>query len=137
MAGFYPFARKIHSDGRKLTRRSRGFTISLPGTSSPTAATFTIPFNFCLLSATEIVGARLGDSFKYEVLDTATGTVSTIPNYSLNTFGQDVYAAKDFYRADSTYDAELFLGLQIKVTCTPVDTDVRNVYINLDLHELT
>lgn len=134
----FPFARKYHSDGRKLTRRSRGFTLDLDGTTSTQSATFTVPYTECLLTATEIINAQAGDAFKYEILDTAAGTVSTIPNYSLNTFGQDVYAAPDFYRAESLYDAALFVGLQVKVTCTPgAATSARKVFINLDLHELT
>lgn len=133
----YPFARKVHTDGRKITRRTRGFSLSLDTSGTAQSATFTIPYTSCLLTATEIVNAIAGDSFKFEVLDTSAGTVSGIPNYSLNTFGQDVYASKDFYRAQSSYDAELFGGLQIKVTCTPCDSVSRNVFFNLELHELT
>lgn len=133
----YAFARKIHTDGKKLTRRSRGFFINLDGTGSVSHAVFVVPYQNCLISATEIVGAVLGDKFKYEILDTATGTLSGYPNGSLNIFGEDVYAAKDFYRAESAYDASLFGGLQIKVTCAPADNEIRKVYINLDLHELT
>lgn len=133
----FPFAKKIHTSGQKLTRRVRGFALALDTSGSAQSATFVVPYAQCLMTATEIVGARAGDRFKLEVLDTATGTVSGYPNVSLNTFGEDVYAFTGQYRAQSSYDAELFQGLQIKITCTPIDSEARNVYFNLELHELT
>lgn len=133
----YPFAKKIHTDGRKVTRRTRGFALSLDGSGNPQSSSFTIPFVSCLLTATEVINAVAGDRLKFEVLDTSTGAVSTIPNYSLNSFGEDVYPANEFYRASSNYDAELFQGLQIKITVTPTDTIARSIYFNLELHELS
>lgn len=133
----YPFARKQHTDGSKVTRRTRGFQLNLDSSGTPQSSSFAVPYVRCLITATEIVGARFGDRFKFEVLDTVAGTVSGVPNANLNTFGEDVYAAKDFYRAASAYDAELFGGLQIRVTCTPADSEARTIGINLELHELT
>lgn len=136
MAISYPFARKTHSDGRKLTMRLRGFKLSLDTSGTAQSTTFTIPYTECLLNATEVVGAKFGDKITFEVLDTAAGTVSGTPNASLNTFGTDVYPSEGLYAVSSSYDASLFQGLQIKVTVTPADSTARDIYFNLHLHQL-
>lgn len=133
----FAFSKKIHRDGSKVTMRKRGFSLALDNSGSAQSTTFVVPHTRCLMTATEIINAVAGDQFKLEVLDTAAGTVSGIPNYSLNIFGDTVNAAPTFYRAESPYDAELFQGLQIKITCIPADSVSRNLYFNLELHELS
>lgn len=132
-----PFAQKYHRDGRKLTRRVHGFKIDLDGTSNAQAVIFSVPYTACLMTSTSIISSVEGDKFDFKVLDTLAGTVSGVPNYPLNQFGFGVYAASSCYKEASEYDAELFQGLQIEVTVTPVDTVARSIYFNITLHELT
>lgn len=131
----YPFAKKVHSDGRKLTNKTRGMdAISLSGSSAST--TFTIPFE-CLMTGADIVNAKPGDCFKFEILDSDTGIISGYPNTSLNEFGDKVWASEGRYKYESSYDAGLIQGLQVKVTCTATeDTSTRKVFVNLFLHKL-
>lgn len=132
----YAFAKKVHWDGRKLTMRLRGVKLSLDTSGTPQSAIFTVPYTECLLNATEVVGAKLGDRIKFEILDTEYGTVSGMSNWSLNTFGEDVYPSENLYAVSSSYDAALFQGLQIKVTVIPMDSTARDIYFNLHLHQL-
>ena len=131
-----PFGSKKLPDGRSLFRRIHGLKLDLDGTSNTQSTVFSVPYVSAKITSTEIVGAALGDRIDFKVLDTPTGTVSTIPNYTLNQFGFGVYPSAGRYEQRSEYDADLFSGLQLEVSLTPVNTDIRTVYFNLVLHEV-
>ncbi len=131
-----PFAAKRHSNGKKLFRRVHGFKLDLDGTLNQQNVTFTIPYVSCLMTAAEIVDAVAGDHINFKILDSTTGLVTTVPNYTLNQFGFNVYPAPKFHQEISEYDSELFGTLQVCVEYTPVNTVMRSVYFNLVLHEL-
>ena len=133
----YPFAKKQHSDGRKVTRRVHGFKIDLDTSGSTQSVKFMIPYTACLMTKTSIINSIVGDKFDFKVLDTVTGTLTTVPNAPLNQFGHGVYAAAGYHSETSEYDAELFGGLQLEISVTPVDNTARSVYFNVILHELT
>jgi len=132
----HAFASKILPNGKSLFRRIHGIKLTTDGTSNAQKIIFTVPYTSAKITSTEIIGAELGDKIDFKILDTAAGTVSTIPNYPLNQFGFGVYPSKERYEQKSEYDADLFLGLQLEITITPVDTTVRDVYFNLVLHEV-
>lgn len=131
-----PFASKQLLNGKKLFRRVHGVKLSLDGTSNAQSTSFTIPYTLCKMTSTVIVNGVAGDSVDFKVLDTSSGTVTGVPNYVLNQFGHGVYVSNNYYREDSEYDAELFMGLQMEITLTPVDTVARDVYFNITLHEV-
>lgn len=130
-------SQELKQGASPLSERKYVLIQPLDGTSNQQSVTYTIPYTACLMTATTIVDAVAGDQCDFEVLDTTTGTVSGIANYSLNKFGHGVYPAKGFYTEVSEYDAELFAGLQLKISVTPVDTVTRSIYFNITLHELT
>lgn len=132
----YPFANKKLPDGKSLFRRIHGIKLTTDGTSNSQKIIFTVPYNSAKITSTEIIGAELGDIIDFKILDTTSGTATGIPNYMLNQFGFGVYPSKERYEQKSEYDADLFIGLQLEITLTPVDTLVRNVYFNLVLHEV-
>jgi len=136
MSARYPFARKTHSDGRKLFRRLHGISLSLDTSGTQQSITFTIPYTSCLMTAAEVINSVSGDTLNFKILDTAAGTVSGVPNYELNQFGFNVNIPTDYYEAPSEYDSELFGGLQIKIEYNPIDSVARDVHFNLILHEL-
>ena len=131
-----PFASKKLPDGKSLFSRIHGIKLTTDGTSNAQKVTFTVPYISAKITSTEIIGAELGDRIDFKILDTVTGTVTTIPNFLLNQFGFGVYPSKERYEQKSEYDADLFLGLQLEVTLTPVNTTIRDVYFNLVLHEV-
>lgn len=126
-----PFAAKT-KDGEKLFSRSHGvkYTVAV-GSNTPN---FVVPYVSCLFNEIEIIGGEKGDYVDLFILDTATGTVTTIPNYPLNEFGFEVFVAEGFYKRGSNYDAALFLGLQINMVYYSISA--KDIYVNYILHEL-
>lgn len=131
-----PFASKTLADGKNLFRRIHGIKLTTDGTTNAQTIIFVVPYTSAKITSTEIIGAELGDMIDFKILDTSSGIVTGIPNYTLNQFGFNVYPSKERYDQTSEYDADLFVGLQLEITLTPVDTIVRTVYFNLVLHEV-
>lgn len=82
----------------------------------------------------EVIGAELGDTCDLYVLDTTTGTYSGVPNYQLNQFGFTVNVGPSFYKRESSFDADMYQGLQIKFVYNSVSA--KTVYINFDMNEV-
>jgi hypothetical protein len=80
------------------------------------------------------VNGKVGETMKLKVLDTATGTITTVPNYLLNQFGFDINLPDGYYVRESHYDADLIKDLVIRVEFTAIEA--RNVGINYSIHEL-
>ena len=131
-----PFGSKVLPNGKSLFRRIHGLKLDLDTSGSDQKVAFTVPYGSAKITSTEIIGAGLGDRIDFKVLDTAAGTVTTVPNYMLNQFGFDVYPSEGRYEQKSEYDADLFLGLQLEITVKPMDSVARPVYFNLVLHEV-
>lgn len=133
-ASNYPFASKVLPNGKKLYTRVHGIQISVSG--APDNIDFVIPYDNCKLTGLEIIGGNLGDTVNLKVLDTPTGTISGVADYTLNQFGFDVNISKDFYRRDSAYDADLIKDMKIRIEYDSIATLPVPVYINLILHEV-
>lgn len=126
-----PFtAKKI--DGKNLFTRVHGLTASVAAGSND--ITFSIPYSHAKFNALEIVNGASGESVNFKVLDDSSGTYSTVPNYQLNQFGFSVQIPDGFYKRDSSYDADLYLNMVIKLEYTAVEA--KTVRINIVLHEL-
>lgn len=133
----YPFASKVLADGSNIFRRVRGVAATINNASIN--IDFTVPYTKCKITGLQIIGASLGDKATFQVLDTSTGTISGVPNAVLNTFGQNVYVAKDLATYPSKYDADLFAGLVLRIVYDAADVildPARKIYINFDLHEV-
>lgn len=76
---------------------------------------YTETFTWVKFMALEIINGEVGDTVSLYVLDTATGTFSTVPNYPLNQFGFEANIAAGFYEHKSEFDADIYAGLQIKI----------------------
>lgn len=127
-----PFADKVLSNGKKLYNRTTGKTFEL--VVGENTLDFTVPFNEVKFNGLEINDGKKGEKVTLQILDTASGAVSTIPNYMLNQFGDKVNVPNGFYRRVSDYDADLFLGLQIRVIYEAIEA--RTIGINYMIHEL-
>jgi len=129
------FAAKTLPNGKKLFRRVIGMSTSV--NDSEVTVNHTVTYANCKITGVEVIGAVLGDSCKFQVRDTAAGTLTTVPFFLLNEFGTGVFMAKDFHDFYSEYDADLFVGLVVRMLYTPKDTGAaRDVYFNLILHEV-
>lgn len=127
-----PFSSKVLGDGKKIFARTHGKEYTL--TLGINYLTFEIPYSQVKINEIEIINCEAGDSVDFFVLDSTTGSYSTIPNYPLNQFGFDVKCSKDFYRRKSNYDADLFLGMQLYVVYN--SKSAKAAYINYILHEV-
>jgi hypothetical protein len=134
---------QVHIDGKspwddkqigdkKLFTRIQGEKMTLAVGSN--SNTYVITYALCKIDGIEIIGGCEGDTISFQILDDQYGTVSTIPNYVLNQFGFDVNVAEKFYRWLSKYDADLFVGLQIKIIYEA--TTAKDIGVNYSLHEL-
>lgn len=128
----YPFASKTLPDGKKLFGRAHGKSFSL--SAGANTIDFDIPYAACKITGVEIVGGEVGDTLDFFVLDDDSGTYSTVPNYILNQFGFDVGVAKDFYRRESAYDADLYYNMCVSIAY--YSQSAKTVYINYILHEV-
>lgn len=95
---------------------------------------YTQTFPWVKFMSLEIVNGQMGDYVSLYILDTATGTFSTYPNAPLNQFGFNTNIAADFYQQKSEFDADLYVGLQIKIIYHSVSN--KTVGINYVMNEV-
>lgn len=107
---------------------------------TPTDIFFTIPYAQCKIVGASVIGGESLDSVNLYILDTDTNTYSQAPvgvvgpNYKLNQFGFNVNVSKDYFQNISQYDADLYIGMKIKITY--ISKSDKIVGINLDIHEV-
>jgi len=127
-----PFSSKTLPDGKKLYARTQGKEFTL--VAGANTLDFSIPYPTCKITGVEIINGELGDKVDLFILDDPSGTYSTIPNDILNQFGFDTNIAKDFYKKESHYDADLYINMNISITY--YSQSAKNIYINYLLHEV-
>ena len=130
-------AKSDPTTGLKLFRRVHGITCNLTSEGN-TEVIFSVPYNQCKVNEVNIVWCPEGVQVDFQVLDTPTGTISTIPDYMLNQFGFDVNVSKDYFEDISSYDADLIKDMQLKIIFKQKSgyTSTKEVGINIVLHEM-
>lgn len=129
-----PFADKVLPNGKRLYVRVHGISASVSG--APDNIDFVIPYAACKITGLEIINGAVGDTCNFKVLDTPSGTISGVPNAVLNQFGFNVNVAKDYYKRESSYDADLIQNMTIRIEYDSVATLPAPVYVNIILHEV-
>lgn len=130
-----PFTSKVLSDGRKLFKRVHGIQNTI--TAGQTGfVSFIIPYTQAKVTGLEILGSKHGCTGNFNVYDNASGTISTIPNLKLNQFGFDVNIQADFHIEESTYDADLILGMKLELEFTNNTNEDLLICGNFILHEV-
>jgi len=130
-----PFATKQLKDGSKLFRRKHGQKVNCPA-NSETAVIFQNPYNNAKINKLEIIDATPLDRIDLQVLDTPTGTITTVPNYMLNQFGFDVVVSSLLYSDKSDYDADLIKDMQVKIVYKNNTGTDKDIGFNLIFHEV-
>lgn len=131
-----PFASKVLPDGSKLFERKHGVAGSSVAAGTSVSTVYTITYTNCKITAVEVIGGNENDQVDFEILDTVTGTVTTIPSALLNQFGFGVFITAGKYKEESRYDADLFVGLQLRMTYTNNSNSAVTPNFNVTLHEV-
>jgi hypothetical protein len=126
-----PFAGKTVGE-KKIFSRMTGK--KFPVTVGVNTLDFLIPKTEMKMNGVEITNGKVGETVNFKVLDTATGAISTIPNFMLNQFAFDVNLPDGFYSQKSNYDADVIKDLVIRIEITAVEA--RDLCVNYLLHEL-
>lgn len=129
------FTSKSLPNGKKLFKRVHGSQASvLPG--QTIEINLIVPYNESKINEIDVVGGNTGDTCNFKVYDTITGTISGIPGYMLNQFGFNVNVSKDFYKQESSYDADLIKDMKLQVQYTNNSLASTTIGINFILHEV-
>ena len=130
-----PFdAKTIQTESGEKALFKRGHGIKSACVVGNNEIIFVIPYAWVKITAIEVVNGSIGDTVSLYVLDTTIGNYSTIPNFVLNQFAFDLNVAEKFYSKKSEYDADLYLGMQVKVVYNSIDS--KTIGLNFDLNEV-
>jgi hypothetical protein len=116
---------------KKLFARNTGKPFAVTTGSNDLSYTATYPW--AKITGLECIGAEIGDYAELRVYDNASGTYSGVANALLNQFGYTLYLAKDYYRRDSKFDSDIYVGMVLKITYNSISN--KNVYINYLMDE--
>lgn len=124
---------------KSLYKRTTGIQAAVYA-ATPTTILFTVSYAWAKITGASIVGGEALDTVSLYVLDTTTGAYTlammgtAVPNYQLNQFGYNVNVAANYFVNTSPYDADIYIGMQIKMVYTSKSD--KTIGINIDLHEV-
>lgn len=96
---------------------------------------YTIPFSWVRFFGVELFNGEALDYTDFKIYDTAGGAYSGVPNQLLNQFGYNANVAKDYYVRTANFDADLYIGMIIKLTYNSVSA--KTIGLNFLLNEVT
>lgn len=118
--------------GMRIYRRLHGIQATLVQGSN--TIIWSVPYNWAKITSVQIIGGETLDFASLIVLDSPTGTISGIPNFTLNQFGFSANISAGFFESKSKYDADLYKDLQIKIEYNSVSA--KTVGFNFVLDEV-
>lgn len=130
-----PFSAKVilhNGTQKKLYKRQHGQQFAC--STGNNDILFTIPYPWVKITGIRLINAEALDTCSFYVLDSTTGTYTTIPNYVLNQFGANVNIAVGDHEEHCKYDADLYTGMQIKLVYN--SQSAKTIGINYVLHEV-
>jgi hypothetical protein len=128
-----PWASRKFGD-RTIWKRIHGH--SFAATNGTSVTIFVVPYAHCKITAIEVINCAAMDVASFAVLDTQAGTYKGIPNAVLNQVAFSTILPAGFYSHRAEYDADLYMGMQLRVTYTASVLLPRQVGVNFILHEL-
>jgi len=117
---------------KKLFARNTGKQFAVAAGSND--LTYTATFAWVKFIGLELVGSEALDTGELRVYDDAAGTYSGVPNALLNQFGYTMNFPKDFYSRSSPFDADLYVGMVMKITY--VSASAKTIGINYIMNEV-
>ena len=117
---------------KNLFARNTGFQQAL--SVGANTVNYTATYNWVKFIGAEVINCEALDAINFEVYDTAAGTYSGYANAKLNQFGYTVNMPKDYYVRLSPYDADLYIGMIIRITYTSLTA--KTVGFNLMMNEV-
>jgi hypothetical protein len=126
------FTSKTTDDGNKIYKREHGIQYDL--TVGENTILYTIPYPWVKVTGLDVMNGEVLDIIDVLVLDSIEGSYSSIPNYVLNQFGFNVNLSQGMYSCQSTFDADLFIGMQIKVVYN--SQTAKKIGLNFSLNEV-
>lgn len=137
----YPFNDKVLPTGQKLFRRKHGNTLQIEQNET-LAIDIEVGYGWAKLTDIEVTNCLCGDIADVVILDSESGIhqqskgISPItPFLQLNQFGFDVAMCDNFYREDCHYDADLVLGMIVRILYQN-NGPTRKVGFNVGIHEV-
>jgi hypothetical protein len=121
-----PFTSKELPDGRLFTR-VHGLDPVVIDDNTTHIFEFTIPYTHCKMTCAEII-ADVTHTTSFEVHHPQAG--------KLNQFGYDVCMGLQIYKRESSYDADVFQGLILKIPVTNKSGVSKKFGVNIVLHEV-
>ena len=109
---------------KSLYKRSHGITSNVQSGSNEIV--FVIPYNWVKLTEVEVINSDALDQVDFFVLNSG--------DVELNQFAFDLVMSKDFYNRKSSYDADILLGMKIKIVYKT--TVEKTIGINLIFDEV-
>jgi hypothetical protein len=134
----YPFCLKELPDiQKKLFRRAHGVSAALNANGNTTIE-FEVPYTWAKITTMEVVGLPEMMQADVTIHDTTNGTYSGTgqSKYQLNKFGYDINLAKNYYRDHSEYDADLYMGMIIRMVIKNTTSLTPTIGVNITLHEV-
>jgi hypothetical protein len=117
---------------KKFYARNTGVQYAL--SSGSNLLEYTIGYPWVKIIGIECIGAESLDTAEIKVYDNSSGTYSGVPNVLLNQFGYTLNMAKDFYRRESPFEADLYSGMVLKFTY--VSVSAKTIGVNFIMNEV-
>lgn len=132
----YPFhAKELADIQKRLFRRQHGIEVTLNANGN-TEIEFDIPYAWAKITTMEVIGLPERMKADLTIHDTSLGLFTGVPKLQLNKFGYDVNVAKDYFKDHSEYDADLYMGMIIRITFKNHTNLTPIIGINFTLHEV-
>lgn len=98
--------------------------------------TYTATYAWAKMLGIEVINALALDTAELKIFDDAIGTYSGVPNLLLNQFAYTLNLNGPMYSRMAQFDADLFVGMVIKITYVSSSLLSRTVGINFLLNEV-
>ena len=121
-----PFAAKDVPEGR-LFSRVHGIAPQDIAPDETFIFEFVVPYSICKMTCAEIV-SNVTHQTSFEVHHPQAG--------KLNQFGFDVNMGQQVYKRESSYDADVFAGLILKIPVKNISGETKKFGVNIVLHEI-
>ncbi len=133
----YPFESKIDERGNKLFKRVHGSDdyVDIEGGKTKTIE-IEVAYPWAKIQGLELVGQGKYHSIDVLVIDDELGTYSNKPNQVINQFAFNVNISPEYYKRESSYDADLFMGMRVQIVVTNGSDTASKVAANLDFNEV-